>query len=68
MTQAVKKWYKVKNSPSITTATCSLQDGNLSVSSTVKTFVGHVKEGIEQAEAQATRMMNDLKNAVGEQE
>lgn len=62
----MKKWYKVKNTPTNTMATCSIQDENLSVSSTVKTFVGNVKEGIEQAEKQATRMMEDLKKAVGE--
>lgn len=63
----MKKWYKVKSTPSGTTVTVSLQDGNLSASSTVKAFVSEVAAGVSQAEKNAHRMMDDLKKAVGEE-
>ena len=56
-----KEWLKVKHSPSGTTATVTLQEDNLTVSWSVKTYVGQIKDGIREARLGAQRAMVDLR-------
>lgn len=62
---SAQEWFSVKHTPTGTTVTCSLREDNLSVRWTVKTFIGSIPEGVEQARKGATTALDRLKEAVG---
>lgn len=59
-----KEWMNVKHSPTITTVTCTMMEGNLTVKWTVKTYVGQIKRGVAEARAGARKAMDDLQFAL----
>jgi len=59
-----KEWLSVKHSPTGTTVTASLQEGNLSVRWTVKGYVSLLAKGVAEAKSGAEAALAELKEAV----
>lgn len=62
----MKEWFSVTHTPKATSVKCSIQEGNLSVSWTVKAYASTIKTGVEEARKGARRAMSELKEAVGD--
>lgn len=61
-----KEWLKVKHTPTATTATVTLCEDNLTVSWTVRTYVGSIKDGIAAARDGARKAMVELREVAGD--
>ena len=64
MSAARKEWVRISHSPTQTTATVTLQQGNLSVRWSVKTYSTGVAKGVKEARAGAERALADLVLAI----
>lgn len=60
----MKEWLKVKNHKAGVTVTCTLVDGNLSVTWSAAAYASSIPEGVQLARAGANQALADLKGAI----
>jgi hypothetical protein len=58
---APKEWLRVSHTPTGSTVTCTLLDGNLSVRWTVKCYTHTIRECVIEARAGAIKALADLR-------
>ncbi len=63
---ADKEWLKVVCTPTGMTATVTLQEDNLTVRWTVKTYMSRIKESITEARINAQKVMVELREVSDE--
>lgn len=59
-----KEWVRFAHSPTMTTITVTLQEGNVTAKYTAKTYLSAIKGGVTEARAGADQALTELQEAL----